>query len=345
MNNITSTISYSNLYNKYRSNYFLAFQDLFFHIFILSLTYTSIYYFRNIYILSIPLIFILGLLKIKTFTIFHDCGHNTYTPSVLINNIIGIITGIFVFNPFSWKFNHNTHHLVLGNINNKYNYGFNDTVFHTLNNYKSWSFLRKTLYKTLLHPLIFFLILAPIKFILINRINALLFIFKKKSVNYSYLYIFCENVINNIGIYIYLYLSYNYNILLNIMIANIIGSILGVALFHNQHTYNPNSYVVYDDKLWNQQDAGLKGSSFIQIPWYLKYFTGGIEYHHIHHMNAKIPAYNLHKYHNEFISKSNLFDNITKLTLHECYNNLWLKLYDENDKQYITFKEADIKTK
>ena len=93
MNNINN-ISYSNLYNKYRSNYFSAFQDLLFHTFILSLTYTFIYYYNNIYFLSIPLTFILGLLKIKTFIIFHDCGHNSYTPSTIINNIIGIITGI-----------------------------------------------------------------------------------------------------------------------------------------------------------------------------------------------------------------------------------------------------------
>jgi omega-6 fatty acid desaturase (delta-12 desaturase) len=180
MNNISSTISYSNLYNKYRSNYFLAFQDLFFHTFILSLTYTFIYYYNNIYFLSIPLTFLLGLLKIKTFIIFHDCGHNSYTPSILINNIIGIITGIFIFNPFSWNFNHNTHHLVSGNLDNKYNYGFNETVFHTLNNYKSWSLLKKTLYKTILHPFIFFFVLAPFKFIIIMRIYAIHLILKKK---------------------------------------------------------------------------------------------------------------------------------------------------------------------
>ena len=63
----------------------------------------------------------------------------------------------------------------------------------------------------------------------------------------------------------------------------------------------------------------------------------GIEYHHIHHMNAKIPGYNLQKYHEEVVSKSNMFDNVVKLSMTDCYNNLWLVLYDEEKKRYITY--------
>jgi omega-6 fatty acid desaturase (delta-12 desaturase) len=113
----------------------------------------------------------------------------------------------------------------------------------------------------------------------------------------------------------------------------------GVLLFFNQHTFNP-PYVV-NNETWNMKDSGLTGSSFIQIPWLLKYFTGGIEYHHLHHMNAKIPNYNLQYYHEEVISKSNIFDNIVKLSMTDCYNNLTLSLYNETNNKYITFAEAD----
>jgi omega-6 fatty acid desaturase (delta-12 desaturase) len=67
----------------------------------------------------------------------------------------------------------------------------------------------------------------------------------------------------------------------------------------------------------------------------------GIEYHHIHHMNAKIPGYNLQKYHEEVVQKSDLFDNIIKLSIADCYNNLWLMLYDETKNKYVTVKETD----
>ena len=96
---------------------------------------------------------------------------------------------------------------------------------------------------------------------------------------------------------------------------------------------------------WSQRNSGLVGSSFIQIPWYLKYFFSGIEYHHIHHMNSKIPGYNLQKYHEEVVSKSNMFDNIVTLSMSDCYNNLWLFLYDEDTNRYITFHEYDSQKK
>ena len=131
-----------------------------------------------------------------------------------------------------------------------------------------------------------------------------------------------------------------YDIFLYFIISVLISSVIGVSLFHNQHTYNPDPYVISNDNgEWNQQDSGLKGSSFIQIPLFFKYFTAGIEYHHIHHMNSKIPSYNLAKFHNSVVSSSNIFDNIRKLTIKECYYNLYLKLYDEDNNRYVTFNE------
>ena len=88
---------------------------------------------------------------------------------------------------------------------------------------------------------------------------------------------------------------------------------------------------------WSQRNSGIQGSSFIHIPKYFKYFTMGIEYHHIHHMNAKIPGYNLEKYHQYVTSKSNMFNNIVNLSIKDCYNNIWLVLYDQDKNKYITF--------
>jgi len=112
-------------------------------------------------------------------------------------------------------------------------------------------------------------------------------------------------------------------------------------IFHNQHTFNP-SYVV-NDKEWNKKDSGLLGSSFIQIPSYLKYFTAGIEYHHIHHINANVPGYSIQKLHEEIAKKTDELDNITRLSMSDCYHNLWYSLYDEGDNKYISFEEAELK--
>jgi len=122
-----------------------------------------------------------------------------------------------------------------------------------------------------------------------------------------------------------------------------ITSSIGFMLFHNQHTFNP-PYVV-TDKQWNKKDSGLRGSSFIQMPLYLKYFTSGIEYHHIHHMNATIPGYNIQKLHEEISSTTNELDNITHLSINDCYHNLSYSLHDEENDKYISFAEAELKIK
>jgi hypothetical protein len=57
-------------------------------------------------------------------------------------------------------------------------------------------------------------------------------------------------------------------------------------------------------------------------------------------MNAKIPGYNLQKYHEEVVRKSDMFDNVVKLSMTDCYNNLWLVLYDDEKNRYITLAEA-----
>ena len=150
----------------------------------------------------------------------------------------------------------------------------------------------------------------------------------------------CSNhLINNIGSGVLCYVMYRNDILVHYLIASYIGFLINFLLFFNQHTYNP-PYVVGNDE-WSQRNSGLLGSSFIQIPKFLKYFTMGIEYHHIHHMNAKIPGYNLQNYHEEVVKNSNMFDNIVKLSMNDCYNNLWLVLYDTDNNKYISYADAD----
>ena len=83
-------INESYMFMKYKSSYKSALKDLSFHVFLLCLSFYSIWYFRNS-MWSILTILLLGLLNVKTFIIFHDCGHNSYIPNRILNNIIGII--------------------------------------------------------------------------------------------------------------------------------------------------------------------------------------------------------------------------------------------------------------
>ena len=328
----------SELFTKYKSSYKSAFLDLSIHTFLFSSSFYLLWLFRNSW-LSVFTIQFMAFMNVRTFIVFHDCGHNSYTPNKILNYIIGNICGVITFTPIYWKNRHDTHHNATGNIDNNYNYYYNETIYYTCNQYKTLSYIKKYIYKLFHNPIIFLLIIPTINFFILERFSFYKIITRKLRNKPNIIQIFVEQIINNVGVFYLLIFLYKINILYHFLMSNIIFASILLFGFHSEHTFNP-SYVV-NSKEWTKRNSGLSGSSFIQSPIWFKYFIMGIEYHHIHHTNAKIPGYNLQAYHEEVVSKSNIFDNIVKLSIFDCYNNLWLVLYDEDKKKYITFKEAD----
>jgi acyl-lipid omega-6 desaturase (Delta-12 desaturase) len=337
-------INETELFMKYKSSYISAFFDYSINLFLLITGHYILYCLKNniwVYLL-LP---IMSLLNIKTFMSLHDCGHGSYTPNKTLNYIIGTFSGIITCtSSLNWCLDHHTHHLTNGSINNSYNYAFNETIRFKLSDYKSANPIKKTLYKIMSQPFVKFCVEPLLYYGLIQRFIYITKKLKyKHKINETLLVILFNHMINNCGIILLLNIIHKIGTIHLFIIYIYISHIIGFLLFFNQHTFKP-AYIV-DWKEFNQRDSGLKGSSFILIPKYLKYFFSGIEYHHIHHMNTKIPGYNLQKYHEEVVSKSNIFDNIVKLSMTDCYNNLWLVFYDEDKKRYITFAEADKKDK
>jgi len=326
------------LFNEYKPSYYEACKDLVKHSIGYSISLFGLWYFRDSYLsmITIPL---LGIMNVRTFITFHDCGHNSYTPSKKLNYILGSILGIFVFTPFSWSYSHHNHHLTAGNKENKLEHSYNETVLSTFTEYRDLKYKRHV-YRIIMHPLIFFTLISSFKFFILNRGSGILYKYQNKMQQNMKLILY-DTLLNNSGLFLLLVTMNQYGLLYHYLYSCMCSWSIGFILFHNQHTFNP-PYVVTDTK-WNKKDSGLLGSSFIQIPSYLKYFTAGIEYHHIHHMNAIIPGYNIQKLHEEVAKTTNELDKITQLSMNDCYYNLWYSLYDEDNNKYISFEEAELK--
>ena len=328
------------LFNKYKSSYYETCKDLVKHSIGYSISLLGLWYSRDSYLsmITIPL---LALMNVRTFIIFHDCGHNSYTPSKKLNHVLGSMLGIFVFTPFSWSYCHHNHHLTSGNKENKFNDAQNETVLSTFAEYRDMKYKRHV-YRIIMNPLIFFTLIPSINFFISHRGKGILYKYQKKLHQPEYLILF-DTLLNNSGLYLLLVHMNQYGLLYHYLCSCMCTWSIGFMLFHNQHTFNP-PYVVTDEK-WNKKDSGLLGSSFIQIPPYFKYFTAGIEYHHIHHMNATVPGYTMHNIHEELTIQTDELDTITCLCMSDCYHNLWYSLYDEGDNKYISFAEAELKIK
>ena len=329
-------INESELFMKYKSSYFHAFMDLSTYSVYMITTVYLLWFFKNSYfsIFTIPLMSLMG---VRSFIIFHDCCHNSYSPNKLLNYAISHLTGAVVVTSPNWIIDHHTHHLTNGNIGNKYDFDFNETTLYTKRQYLSMSDGEKRLYRFYKNPFVFSVIVPVVYFGFFQRFYYVIKKYMYSHVNDSLINIIFNHALNNTLIYVYISLIYKYEIFPHYVCSFFISKMIAFTFFHNQHTFNP-SYVKNCEE-WKQKDSGIDGSSFIQVPWFLKYFFMGIEYHHIHHMNSKIPGYNLQKYHEEVVSKSDIFDNVYVVSMTDFYNNLWLSLYDEEGEKYITFNE------
>ena len=77
------TINETELFMKYKPSYTSAFLDFSIHAFLMCSSFYSLWYFRNSWIVIFPVVSS-GLLNLRTFIVFHDCGHNSYSPNKTI---------------------------------------------------------------------------------------------------------------------------------------------------------------------------------------------------------------------------------------------------------------------
>jgi omega-6 fatty acid desaturase (delta-12 desaturase) len=333
MNNVNLTI-----YNKYSATYSSSALDLFKNCFFLGLSIFGVNYFKNS-IFSLLTVPFLSLMLLRSFMIFHDCGHNSYTPNSKLNYAIGTVLGTFLLSPYSWNSKHYMHHLANGNIENKYSYRWSETVQYTVKQYTELDSGYQLLYRFFRDPVMFFTVVPFFQFFIMSR----LYIFYSNGYNYTTKQTYIDCIINTFGIIVQQYIYYKYSIIIHYNIALYFTAIIGFILFHNQHTFNP-AYIKKNSE-WSMKESGLEGSSFITVPSWLKYFTMGIEYHHIHHCMTRIPGYNLQICHKYISQNTKMFDNIVVLSMKDVWDNIFLTLYDESSGKYISFTELENKRK
>jgi omega-6 fatty acid desaturase (delta-12 desaturase) len=111
------------------------------------------------------------------------------------------------------------------------------------------------------------------------------------------------------------------------------AAIAGFWLFYLQHQYEDVNWVRNSD--WNYREIAIEGSSFVKFPKLLQWFSGNIGFHHIHHINARIPNYKLEKCYKE----NAIFKEVEPVTFLKSLKTLRLRLWDEKNQRLIGFKE------
>jgi len=270
---------------------------------------------------------------LKGFIIFHDMGHNSFFTNSTLNKQMEWLMSFFVVTPIDWTERHHVHHGRSGNLETG-PAEWNDTIWLTVKEYKQLPYLQKLIFRFMREPVLFFT-LAPIAvweiqyrfpFLQVNPTND-------GNDRPSYFNSVANTTVGGCLLFIF-YLLFGWEAMKWYFVAMYGGQVLGILLFHAQHSYNP-AYNVR--KGWNRKDSAMRGSSFQTIPWFLKWWFMGIEYHHIHHYTTKVPGYYLQKCHEE--APPGLWEDcgVATLSYSEMWGTLRHTLYDEDKRKFISF--------
>ncbi|MBT2617433.1 MULTISPECIES: fatty acid desaturase [unclassified Bacillus (in: firmicutes)] len=278
----------------------------------------------------IPAVFAAGFLT-RIFIIFHDCTHHSFFKDRRANRIVGTIMGVLTLFPFDqWGHEHSVHHATSGNLDKR---GTGDIWTLTVDEYLAAPFKLRFAYRFYRNPLVMFGLGPIYVFLLKNRFNRKGA--RKKEKNNTYL---TNALIVVLAALLCLAVGWKSFLLVQGSIFMISGSI-GIWLFYVQHTFE-DSYFEENEE-WEYVLAAVEGSSFYKLPKLMQFLTGNIGYHHVHHLSPRVPNYKLEMAHNN----TQPLENVPTITLATSLSSLRFRLWDEESKNFVGFKDIKYLTK
>ena len=313
--------------------------------------------------LLMPIICLLTLFSTRTFSLMHDCGHNSLFTKRKLNRFFGFLLGLVNCIPQkSWSVDHAFHHRNNGNW--EIYKGPIDVL--SLDDYSSLTKRGKIFYGVsrnwiMLFPGgFYYLVLKPRIGLIILFFNFIKDILKETFIkikkrefskllaiktrfkppfsdygnNFSELF---ELIANNITVLIgWIFMSkwfgLEFFLTLYSLISTLSAAIL-ICIFFVQHNYQ-NSYAK-NTKHWDIVDGAILGSSNLDIPNWLNWFLADISFHSIHHLSERIPNYNLRACHK---ANSHLLHQSKFLKLSDFPNCFKYIIWDNKNEKLIPIK-------
>ena len=274
--------------------------------------------------LTAPLAVLAGGLMVRSFIIFHDCGHGSFFRSRFANDFWGFVTGVITFTPYyHWRGEHAVHHGSAGDLNRR---GVGDVWTMTVQEYLEARRWKRVSYRFARNPIVLFVIAPAVLFLVLQR-------FPKSgapprerhSVWWMNLALATTAVAMSLvfGIVPYLVIQ---------LIIIMVGGAVGVWLFYLQHQFEDAYWERGLD--WDYSAAALQGSSFFKLPKVLQWFSGNIGFHHVHHLSPRIPNYNLEHCH----ESHPIFRDVRPMTLIGGLRAVGLRLWDESTKKLVGWR-------
>ncbi|MCF6305962.1 MAG: fatty acid desaturase [Rhodobacteraceae bacterium] len=276
------------------------------------------------YWLAFAIALLNGGFLVRLFIIQHDCGHGSFFGNRHANNWLGRGLGVLTLTPYKvWRRTHSIHHSNAGNLAKR---GVGDVYTMTVSEYNQQSKFKKVQYRLYRNPLFLFGMVPFLLFFLQNRLP-----FGLMNSREYWLSAMGTNIAIIAAVALLLWLGGLAGVLLIFVPTVLVAATLGMWLFYVQHQFEETEWQKEGD--WQLHDAALNGSSYYVLPAVLRWFSGNIGVHHVHHLYSRIPFYRLM----EVLRENTALASINRLTLRESFACARLHLWDEQNHKLVSF--------
>jgi omega-6 fatty acid desaturase (delta-12 desaturase) len=300
---------------------------------------------------------LISLFTLRVFALMHECGHASLFRSAWLNRAIGFLLGVIAGMPqYVWSQHHGYHHAHNGNWD-KYR-GPYTTL--SVDEYAALSGARRRMYRQKCSmqaaPIAGFIYLIAMPrlnwikgsirlaaHVVGRKIAQPQLSFRTHAAGFQtrcwksareYWHMTWNNLVL-LSAWALMCWAFGAVAFFSIYIVSLsLAGGAGIILFTVQHNFE-HSYAS-DNEHWNHTAGAISGTSFLVLPRWLNWFTADIGYHHIHHLSASIPNYQLARCHNEH---RQFFDDVTRLRLSQVHSSLKCILWDARARHIISVAE------
>jgi len=229
---------------------------------------------------------------VRIFIIQHDCGHGSFFRSRRANDIVGSLCSLVTLTPYlNWRRQHAGHHGNWNNLDRRHTGADIYSTCLTTDEYAQMSRWERVKFAIIRHPVVSLLVLPPLVFLVLYRLPF----DTPASWRAEHLSVHLTNLAL-VAFYAGLGATLGFREVLMVQLPiSISAAVFGVWLFSVQHRFEATLWA--RQGTWDAMSASLRGSSFLKLPRVLQWFTGNIGFHHVHHLNARVPNYRLQACH------------------------------------------------
>ena len=223
-----------------------------------------------------------ALLMLRAFITYHDFLHNAIlSRSRPAKWLFRLFAAFSLTPPRSWRDSHNFHHGHVGKIDAPSTGAFS---LMTTDMWRDASLADRIAYRVERHPVTILAGYFTIFFLSVTLVPLL----RNPTRHWDSLLV----LLGHVALIASLWFFGGFDVAFFVVLLPLtLASMMGSYLFYAQHSFEDMH--VLPSATWTARRAAMESSSYMKLPKIMHWFTGNIGYHHIHHLNVRIPFYRL----------------------------------------------------